>query len=368
MAEDGRNEGTRDHQRRLPRRAFPAGIAAIVAGAVIITAIGAWSAGHEPVQSAARGIVAGLSATPDAEETIEPTVGTTDRGQLTQPPSAVPPTEAPIPAITATATPVVPSVSATPTIDGAWSATPIYTTPEPSGPLSPAAMQLRASIEARYGVRVLVDGQSWGDDGDSQLRNLGAVEAALANIPANLLASVNANGGGALTVLSNSGGRTEDGWQPYGDREANFYCNEDRDADGQHAANQVVLQPGSNAQTIAHEIMHAWQTRNSAPGDYISALLTPDMKSFMAATGWTQLASDDDVRAAGGSWASLNAMFSYNGRATTYVNEYGTTVSLFAPNPLEALAEAGGLYYAHSAGTTLPDWPEYWAWFAANAG
>ena len=43
-------------------------------------------------------------------------------------------------------------------------------------------------------------------------------------------------------------------------------------------------------------------------------------------------------------------------------------LSLFAPNPLEAFAEAGGLYYAHSAATTLPDWPEYWAWFAANVG
>ena len=43
-------------------------------------------------------------------------------------------------------------------------------------------------------------------------------------------------------------------------------------------------------------------------------------------------------------------------------------LSLFAPNPLEAFAEAGGLYYAHSPSTTLPDWPEYWAWFAANVG
>jgi hypothetical protein len=217
-------------------------------------------------------------------------------------------------------------------------------------------------------VRVLTEGQFWGNGEADQLRYLGALERALQSVPAGVLSAVNANAGGRLTFASNNSGRTEDGWQPYGDRAANFYCNEDRDASGQHAANQIVLQPGSGSQTIAHEIMHAYQSRGQAPGDYVSALLSAEMKSFMAAAGWRQLGTDDEVRAAGNSWASVNALFVYEGRSTSYVNEYGTTVGLYSPNPLEAFAEAGGLYYGRSEATALPDWPEYWAWFAANVG
>jgi hypothetical protein len=43
-------------------------------------------------------------------------------------------------------------------------------------------------------------------------------------------------------------------------------------------------------------------------------------------------------------------------------------VNLHAPNPLEAYAEAAGLYYARSVATELPGWPEFWGWFDANLG
>jgi hypothetical protein len=115
-------------------------------------------------------------------------------------------------------------------------------------------------------------------------------------------------------------------------------------------------------------MMHAYQLRGQAPGDYVRALLTPEMKSFMQATGWTQLVSDDEVMADAQSWEAVNADYSYDGRELAYPNEWGDLAMLFTPNPLEAYAEAGGLYYAHSSGTTLPDWPEYWGWFAANVG
>jgi hypothetical protein len=186
-------------------------------------------------------------------------------------------------------------------------------------------------------------------------------------MPGNVLSAVNA--ARPLTFLSNRGGRTEAGWQPYGDREANFYCNEDRTFSGPVAANQVVLQPGANSQTIAHEMIHAYQMRNSGPGDYAAALLTPEMKSFMEATGWVQTGSDADVRAAAaGGWDSLDTLYEYHGRSLGYTNEFGTPMTLYAPNPLEAYAEAGGLYYGHASSLTLPDWPEYWAWFEANLG
>jgi len=285
-------------------------------------------------------------------------------------------TASPEPTVAATATatatagptppPVVSSVSATPTVDGAWSATP-YPTSSPAGTLTPAARALASSIEQQYGVVILTDGQDWGADEATQLRNITSIAAAMGGVPANVLADVNATS--PLTLLSNHHGATAAGWEPYGDREANYFTNEDQTSAGRSPANEIVLQPGSNSQTIAHETMHAYQMRGIGAGQYALALLTPEMKSFMAATGWTQTGTDDQIReAASGGWAAVNGFFEYHGRLLTYDNEFGDSMSLYAPNPLEAYAEAGGLYYGHAAHLTLPDWPEYWSWFAANVG
>jgi hypothetical protein len=87
----------------------------------------------------------------------------------------------------------------------------------------------------------------------------------------------------------------------------------------------------------------------------------------MQATGWKQLATNEQVLAVQtGSWDAINALFSYEGHPMSYVNEYGSMATLYAPNPLEAFAEAAGLYYAHNAAITLPNWADYWAWFDAN--
>jgi hypothetical protein len=281
------------------------------------------------------------------------------------------PSAAPSPQMTnaATAEPTAePSVTPPPTIDSAWSATPDPATPAPTTDVSDPVADLVTSIQAQFGVRVLTAGQDWGSDEASQLRNLGAVSTALASMPGSVRAANAVNAGGPLTFLSNDAGSTEGGWQPYGPRAANFYSNSDIISGMQVAANQVVLQPGSTAQTVGHEMMHSYQLRGQGPGDYAGALLTPEMTSFMEATGWTQLVSDDEVRLDAASWDSLNADFSYGELPLAYLNDSGGTSTLFAPNPLEAYAEAGGLYFARSAGTTLPDWPEYWSWFSANVG
>jgi hypothetical protein len=200
-----------------------------------------------------------------------------------------------------------------------------------------------------------------------QLRNIGAVRDALVGVP--LVVRVTANARMPLAILSNHAGMTEAGWQPYGNREANYFTNEDVSTSGAIPSNQIVLQPGANSQTIAHEMMHAYQMRDVPPGQYALALLTPHMKSFMAATGWTQIGSDDDVRAAANAgWAAINSLFEYNGRSLIYNNQFGDSMSLFAPNPLEAYAEAGGLYYGHDGALVLPEWPEYWDWFAGQVG
>ncbi len=338
---------------------------AVVFCAVVVAVAFAW--GRDSSDAEPAGIVADSVMTPAAH-----VVAASASAAATD---AESPTPAPSPQITDAASiaptvmPATSSATASPTIDGAWSATPSVSTPAPSTDLTPSAAALASSLESQYGVRIVTAGQDWGADETAQLRNIGAVGGALAGVPASVRSAIAGNAGGALTYLSNDGGRTKAGWQPYGDRQANYYSNEDVIAGNHVAANQIVLQPGSTAQTVAHEMMHAYQMRGQAPGNYVLALLTPEMKSFMQATGWQQTASADEVRAAAShSWETLDADFTYSGRALTYASEKGDMLSLFAPNPLEAFAEAGGLYYAHSATTTLPDWPEYWAWFAANVG
>lgn len=332
---------------------FWIGIALIVAGISLLTIF--WTMaidGGSNGPIAVAGAVTTPVETPDATE--EPAVASA--------------TETAAPATTATATPppIASSISATPTVGEAASSTPIAVAPGPSN-LTPAAQALAQSIESQYGVRILDAGQDWGAAGDLQLRNIGAIGEALASVPAGVRAAAAASR--PLTFLSNQTGMTEAGWEPYGAREANFYSNEDVSTSGRVAANQIVLQPGSNSQTIAHEIMHAYQMRDIAPGEYALALLTPEMKSFMEATGWTQTGTDDDVRAAvAGGWTGINLLFKYEGRALTYNNEFGDSVTLFTPNPLEAYAEAGGLYYGHSIRTALPEWAEYWGWFQSHAG
>lgn len=347
-------EGTAARRGGLPTRRVLVVTGAIAVCAIVFTIAAALSTGNDP-SSAAPGIVAAVTQTP--VKFFVPT------NAPSATPSPVPLTDAP------TAEPTAePPSTLPPTIDGAWNATPDPITPGPTIEVGDPVATLLASIQAQYGVRVLTAGQDWGADEASQIRNLGAVADALDGMPGNVRSANAANVGGPMTFLSNDTGSTEGGWQPYGARAANFYSNEDIVAGAQVAANQVVLQPGSTAQTIGHEMMHAYQLRDQVPGDYAGALLTAEMKSFMQATGWTQLVSDDEVRSHAASWTSLNADFSYGGLPLAYYNDRGETSTLFAPNPLEAYAEAGGLYYAHSAETTLPDWPEYWGWFSANVG
>lgn len=307
----------------------------------------------------------GVVATRVTTPTITPSP--TERPAVAAATETPSPTDA-LPALTATPPATASSISSTPTVGLPVSTSPVSTAPTSShAGLFPLAQALAAAIEAEHGVRIVDGGQDWGLTEEAQLRNIGAVRDALAGVP--LVVRVTANSRMPLAILSNHSGMTEAGWQPYGNREANYYTNEDVSTSGSIPSNQIVLQPGANSQTIAHEMMHAYQMRDVAPGQYGMALLSPHMKSFMAATGWTQIGSDDDVRAAtDAGWTAINALFEYNGRALIYNNQFGDSMSLFAPNPLEAYAEAGGLYYGHNEALVLPEWAEYWDWFEANLG
>jgi hypothetical protein len=352
------------------RRAYRWAIAIVAVCAGVLTVAALVRDEGDDGQAAGRGIVAAAAATPldIAPHTGTETPTLAAAVETSQPLPTPTATAQPDPTAAATPIPTVSFIAATPTAaGGSATATPVVSTPTPAAGLSPAAQALAGSIESQFGVRLLRDGQDWGADDQQQLRNIGAVGDALTGLPESVLAAVNVRR--PLTFLSNHTGMTEAGWEPYGAREANFYSNEDALATGRAAANQMVLQPGSNSQTIAHEVMHAYQMRDIGPGEYAMALLTPEMKSFMQATAWTQIGSDDDVRAAiSTGWAGINTLFEYDGRALIYANEFGDSMTLFTPNPLEAYAEAGGLYYGHSESVTLPEWAEYWDWFRANLG
>jgi hypothetical protein len=262
-----------------------------------------------------------------------------------------------------------PAPTTTPVVGSAVTATPSVATPGPAVQLTQTASDFADQIESQHGVRIARTSQNWGSTQNDQMRNLTSVAAALQSLPSDLVAEVIENDGGTLVFLSNNSGSTEAGWQPYGNRAANYYTNEDESPNGRIAANQVVMQTGSTSQTIGHELIHAYQMRDIDPGEYVLALLTDEMKSFMQATGWRQLASDEQIRASSSaSWSDVNRFFVYEGRPLNYINEHGTILTLYAPNPMEAYAESAGLYYARSFATPLPDWPEYWAWFDASLG
>ena len=263
----------------------------------------------------------------------------------------------------------MPAASVAPTLGDAWSATPYLYTPAPDAALSPAAFELVTEIESKWGVRVVVAGQDWGADETAQMRNLGALAGALASLPSNVVSLATDNSHGSLTVLSNEAGRTLAGWQPYGYGAANFYATQDWDGNVHTVASQIVLQTGANQVTIAHELLHAYQMRDAPAGSYGQALLTEEMGAFMAATGWVQIVSDEELQAAvHGSWDEIAALFRYDGADLGYVSETGETLEAFAPNPIEALTSIGALIYAAPEGTELPDWPEYRRWFESNLG
>ena len=262
------------------------------------------------------------------------------------------------------------SISSSPiAIASSWSFAPAPVAPAAAAPVAPAAAELARRIAADYGVTIALDGQDWGADGATQTQNIGAVMSAIAMLPRTVSSSIAAGPNGSLKVLSNQQGRTEGGWQPYGNAALNFYTTSDQSARGVHPASEIVLATGSSRTSAAHELLHAYQFRASAPGDYVSALLSDEMRSFMAATGWRQAATGEQVLAAAHEpWPVINSLYVYEGRPLTYIDGNGASVQLSAPNPLEAFAAGGALYYARPDGVALPDWPEYWAWFPEHLG
>lgn len=351
-----------------PSRGLLAAVSAVallsgaIAGAVAFSTTG--DAG-QATHTYAAPTVAAEQATPSVATPAPAAPAASEAPTLT----ATPTTRATVAATHSPAPTLVPAPSVAPTLGDAWSATPRPYAPAPEAALSPAAFGLATEIESEWGVRIVITGQNWGSGEAAQMRNLGALAGALSSLPAGVVSLATDNSHGSLSVLSNGSGRTLSGWQPYGSGAANFYTTEDWDGDLRSVASQVVLQTGADRVTITHELLHAYQMRDTPSGSYGQALLTEEMRSFMATTGWVQIVSDEELQSRlHGSWDEIAAMFRYDGRDLAYVSETGQTIEAYAPNPIEAFTAVGALIYAAPDGTELPDWPEYKRWFAANLG
>lgn len=261
------------------------------------------------------------------------------------------------------------SVQAPRTAASSWSAGPTPVPPAPAPPAASEAARLAAGASEAYGVRIVLEGQDWGPDEASQVANVQAVISAIDRLPDTVISAVVAHAHGPLAFVSNHQGRTQDGWQPYGDHPMTYYTNSDQGPGGYRASNQLVASVGATSISIGHEILHAYQFRNVGPDEYALALLQPEMRSFMEATGWRQSGSDEEVRqAAHQPWSALDSLYVYEGRPLSYSTASGVTSTITPANPIEAFAATGSIYYTRPSWMPLPDWPEYWAWFRANLG
>ncbi len=371
------NGGSR-RRRRSPSRGFLVGMGAVILFALFLAAVGAIAA-----QSPSGGDREDPAALPDetppsVEPTVEPTVispSVTPESEYAiatpqeDEPAAEASPEIQIDAAVAVPEPTSSIIEAPRTAASSWSAGPTLVPPAPAPPSAPEAVRLAAEAGEAYEVRIVLDGQDWGPSEASQVANVQAVISAIDRLPDTVISAVVAHVHGPVTFVSNNEGRTLDGWQPYGGHPMTYYTNSDQGPGGSHASNQVVISVGATSISVGHEILHAYQFRNVSADEYALALLQPEMRSFMEATGWRQSGSDEQVRQTiNQPWSALDSLYVYEGRPLTYSTSSGATNTIAPSNPIEAFAATGSIYYTRPSWMLLPDWPEYWAWFSANVG
>lgn len=153
-----------------------------------------------------------------------------------------------------------------------------------------------AAMEASYGVRFVLDGQTWTP------LSVASVDEALSSLPPEVRASLGNPALGPLHLLSNETGTDLTGWSPYG-RAANYYSNH-------RGYNEIVLYPNQTASTVLHEMGHAYQLRSVPPGRIAWVFLDPEFLDFMEATEWRLESSPDEVAAA---FEAYQVRFSYHG-------------------------------------------------------
>ena len=177
----------------------------------------------------------------------------------------------------------------------------------------------------RYGVEIVVDGQSWNP------LTLQAVLDALSLLPPHVVRDLGSPFYGRLYVLANRDARTLSGQSLYSNP-ANFYSNNE-------ARNELVVVPGQGTRTILHELGHAYQMRMTPPGRYAWVFFQQEMRDFMQATGWRLLSSDAEVAAA---HDQTEIHFAYDGpQVWSYLShqdpleDYANSFALFFDDPEE---------------------------------
>lgn len=351
---------------RSPSRGFYMGMGAVALVAVFLAVVGLIASrrpvrGDVPLQPTGTPIPVELTVVPP-KVTPDPDFTRAEPANSRGEPSAAG-------AVAPRANPTVSTIQSPLAVASSWSMAPLPVEPAPAPPPQPAALRLARQAQERLGINIVLEGQDWGADESAQETNIAAVISAVERLPERVISATVGHPHGPLTFLSNRQGRTLGGWQPYGDAAMAFYTNSDQGPWGHGPANQVILIPGSAHVSVGHEVLHAYQFREVGPDQYVLAMLGEEMRSFARATGWRQVGSDEEIRAAADKpWDAFNSLFVYEGRPLTYTTAAGATVRLDPRNPLEAFALAGSIYYTRPPWTPPPDWPEYWAWFREHLG
>jgi hypothetical protein len=177
----------------------------------------------------------------------------------------------------------------------------------------------------RYGVEIVLEGQSW------DALTLQATMDALALLPQHVVRNLGSSFYGRLYILCNQEARTLSGQSLYSSG-ANFYSNND-------GRNELVLVPDQGTRTILHELGHAYQMRLVPPGRYAWVFFQEEMRDFMQATGWRLLSSDAEVAAA---HDQTELQFAYDGpQVWSYLSfadpleDYANSFALFFDDPAE---------------------------------
>ena len=172
----------------------------------------------------------------------------------------------------------------------------------------------------RYGVEIVVEGQSWDP------LAMQAVVEGLSRLPPHVVRDLGSPFYGRLHILANGDGQTLSGYRPYSNS-VNFYSNND-------GRNELILAPGQGIRTVLHELGHAYQMRLTPPGRYAWVFFQEEMRDFMRATGWRLLSSDIEVAAA---HDQTELRFAYDGP------QIWSTLS--HPDPLEDYASSFALFF-----------------------
>jgi hypothetical protein len=247
-----------------------------------------------------------------------------------------------------------PSVVATPTAEvGDEAAAVVATaTPEPAvnppvAPITDEAAPVATPIGpverwASKGFVIVREGQELDND------SLASIDQALSDLPPWLRNVITHSDLGPIYILVNTEGQTLSGRRPYG-RAANFFYTND-------GMNELVLYPHQSAQTVLHELGHAYNLRTVAAGRYAMVLLDPEMESFMAATGWQIDATIDEVKVAR----------DHTEVPMTYTGPKIWT-RLSHDDPLEDFANSFALYF-YSPGDLRALSPARFDWFETYVG